>query len=185
MPGDARGEKTSSPLSRLTVLGNSEDRECPMTEAELFDAIVRLSGCQPRGIQPPFADTGYPRHPDEPVDYEKVRSDFYDAVVGASDMMCHPPLGAPHIDVSGHPPAPMLAASGAMSLTACPTSPRCFPTVDPTDASSWPVLESSGRISPHSFGFLGSSPLLGRPSSPPTTPSQSSPGPCRHLTLLL
>ena len=75
-----------------------------MTEAELFDAIVRLSGREPRGIQPPFADFGLPIHPDQPLDYEKERSDFYESILGPLDMMHHPPLGAPHIDVSRHPP---------------------------------------------------------------------------------
>ena len=75
-----------------------------MTEEELFNDIVRLSEKSPKGPQPPYAPVCWPIHPDSPVDYEGVRCEFYESVLGESDMVYHAAVGAPHIDVFRHPP---------------------------------------------------------------------------------
>jgi hypothetical protein len=75
-----------------------------MTERELFNHICQMASQKPKGLQPPFAETAIPLHPDDPVDYERVRDAACSAVLGPSDFVYHPSLGAPHIDVYRYPP---------------------------------------------------------------------------------
>lgn len=75
-----------------------------LSEENLFNKIVEMSEKDPKGIQPPFAEHGFPIHPQDPVDYESVRSEFYESILGCSDMVFHPSLGTPHIDIYRYPP---------------------------------------------------------------------------------
>ena len=75
-----------------------------MTEEELFRHICTSSDDPASGLQPPYAPIAFPVHPDEPVDYEAVREEACSAALGASDLVHHPSIGAPHIDVFRYPP---------------------------------------------------------------------------------
>jgi hypothetical protein len=75
-----------------------------MTEEELRQHILSATDRRGRGEQPPFADTAFPVHPSKPIDYELVRAEMYERILGRCDGVFHPPMGAPHIDVYRYPP---------------------------------------------------------------------------------
>lgn len=75
-----------------------------MTEEELRQHILSATDRRGRGEQPPFADVAFPLHPSKPIDYELVRAEMYERILGRCDGVFHPPTGAPHIDVYRYPP---------------------------------------------------------------------------------
>lgn len=75
-----------------------------MTEDELRSQICRIAGRADTGGQVPFSNVAIPLHPDQPIDYESVRTEMFEAALGPSDAILHPPIGAPHIDVLRFPP---------------------------------------------------------------------------------
>lgn len=75
-----------------------------MTEEELRQHILSATDRRGKGEQPPFADTAFPLHPYKPIDYELVRAEMYERILGPCDGVFHPPMGAPHIDVYRYPP---------------------------------------------------------------------------------
>ncbi|HEX6045405.1 MAG TPA: suppressor of fused domain protein [Pyrinomonadaceae bacterium] len=75
-----------------------------MTEEELRQHILSATDRPGRGEQPPFAEFAFPLHPSRPIDYELVRAQMYERILGPCDGVFHPPTGAPHIDVCRYPP---------------------------------------------------------------------------------
>jgi hypothetical protein len=75
-----------------------------MTEEDLRQHILAATDRRGRGEQPPFADTAFPLHPYQPIDYELVRSEMYERILGRCKGVFHPPMGAPHIDVYHYQP---------------------------------------------------------------------------------
>ena len=75
-----------------------------MTEKELFDHLCAMAERTGRGPQPPFAPVALPLHPDDPIDYGKLREEVMEEALGPADYIFYSSLGAPHIDVSRHPP---------------------------------------------------------------------------------
>ena len=56
-----------------------------MTEEELRQHILSATDRRGRGEQPPFADTAFPLHPSKPTDYELVRAEMYERILGRCD----------------------------------------------------------------------------------------------------
>ena len=76
-----------------------------MTETELREWICRAAAQRSSGPQPPFAEAVLEAHPDDPVDYEAVRSRQYVDLLGEPDRVYRPALGAPHVGIHQFPPA--------------------------------------------------------------------------------
>lgn len=76
-----------------------------MTEEELRRHILSATDRRGRGEQPPFAESAFPLHPSKPIQYELVRAEMYERILGYCDGVFHPPIGAPHIDVYRYPPS--------------------------------------------------------------------------------
>ena len=65
-----------------------------MTEDELRQHILAATDRRGRGEQPPVADTVFPVHPNKPIDYELVRAEMYERILGRCAGVFHPAMGA-------------------------------------------------------------------------------------------